>query len=352
MLLQGVQRALVAPGAADVAVVLAQGAGSELESSIDSEVAALVRAQPGVRADGKGAPLAIAELVLVSALPRRDAEGLTNVALRGVTEGSWGFRPRLKVVEGRAPKAGSREAALGRKLVGRLQGLELNRPFELRPGQALDVVGVFEDGGSLNESEVWADIDVLRVAFGREGIASSVRARLDSPAALDPFRAAVEHDKRLGLTAWREPDFLEALSAGVTPLVLGVGLFVSLFFGLAATLGAMVTMHGAVAARSREIGVLRALGFTRGHVLAAFLFETMALTLAGGALGTAAAMLLTFVKFSLLSTNWSEVVFSFEPTPSVLVTAALAAMAMGLLGGLLPALRASRVSPALTMKAR
>jgi len=207
-------------------------------------------------------------------------------------------------------------------------------------------VGIFAADGSSYESEVWGDRELVRQAFHREGVYSSVRVRLDSPTKFDGFRAGVENDKRLGLEALRETVFYEKQSEGVATFVGVLGTIISIFFAAGAMIGGMITMYGAVASRQREIGTLRALGFSRRSVLSSFLFEAIFLSVIGGAVGTAASMLMGFVHFSMMNmASWSEIVFSFEPTARVLGTALVFACGMGLIGGLLPAVRAARTSP-------
>jgi putative ABC transport system permease protein len=175
---------------------------------------------------------------------------------------------------------------------------------------------------------------------------SSVRVRLDSPSKFDAFRAGVENDKRLGLQAMREPDFYEKQSEGTSLFVSTLGTVVSVFFAVGAMIGAMITMYAAVANRQREIGTLRALGFSRGSVLVSFLIEAVMLAVIGGVLGAAAAIGMGFVHFSMVNmASWSEIVFSFDPTARILLTALGFACVMGLLGGLFPAVTAAGTSP-------
>jgi putative ABC transport system permease protein len=192
---------------------------------------------------------------------------------------------------------------------------------------------------------------VLRASFRREGTVSSVRAHLDSPASFDAFQAFVEQDKRLGLLASREADFYEKQSEGTSVFVTGLGTAVAVFFSLGAMIGAMITMYAAVANRQREIGTLRALGFSRRSILFSFLLESTLLALIGGIVGVVAAMGMGFVKFSMLNfASWSEMVFTFDPTPAVLVKALVFAGVMGIFGGFFPAVRAARVSPITAMR--
>jgi putative ABC transport system permease protein len=192
----------------------------------------------------------------------------------------------------------------------------------------------------------------LRAAYGREGIVSSVRVHLESPAAFDAFKIGVESEKRLGLQAMRETDFYERQSEGTSKFVGILGTLIAVFFSIGAMIGAMITMYAAVANRQREIGTLRALGFSRRSILGSFLIESVVLALIGGLVGTVASIGMGFVKFSMMNfSSWSEMVFIFDPTPNILGFAIGFAGMMGLVGGFFPAIRAARVSPVAAMRA-
>jgi len=213
------------------------------------------------------------------------------------------------------------------------------------------VVGVFEAAGSSYESEIWGDVEYVRQAFGRDGIVQSVRVKLDSPAVFDGFAAAVEQDKRLGLDAMTELEFLSKQSEN-TAMFLGImGGLIATFFSIGAMIGAMITMYGAVANRKREIGVLRALGFSRMSIMMSFLLESVLLALLGGVIGIVAALSMQWVKFSMMNfQTFSDIVFTFDPTPEILVRALIFGAVMGVLGGFLPAVRAARTPPIEAMK--
>jgi putative ABC transport system permease protein len=261
------------------------------------------------------------------------------------------FRAGVKVVEGRMPQAGADEAVIGKRIRGRFRGIELGQKFELKKNRPITVVGVFEDGGSSHESEVWVDIDVLRVAFAREGYRSAVRVALQNAGTFDAFRASIESDKRMGLQAMRESTYYEKQSEGTAIFVNVLGTLVTVFFSIAAVIGAAITMYAAVANRAREVGILRALGFSRIAIMFSFVLESMMLSLLGGAIGVALSLTLSGFKFSMMNmASWSEMVFSLEATPSILISGILFSAFMGLFGGFLPALRASAVSPVAAMR--
>ena len=346
MLNAGIKKTMATSGHADNAIVLRMGSDAELGSVIEESSVPLVLAAPGVKADERGQPSGVAEIVVVGAMDKLGAHGVTNVSIRGVTDNVMRFRPEVHIVAGRVPRVGTDEALVGARIRGRIRGVDLDQSFDIKKNRPVKVVGVFEADGSSYESEVWVDRDLLRQAYGRSGVVSSVRVRLDSPASFDAFRAGVENDKRLGLQALRESTFYEKQSEGAAIFVGALGTVVSIFFAIGAMIGAMITMYAAVANRQREIGTLRALGFSRTSVLVSLLLEAVLLSIVGGAVGAAASMSMSLVHPSMVNpASWSEIVFSFDPTARVIVTALVFAGGMGLLGGFFPAVRAARTSP-------
>jgi putative ABC transport system permease protein len=291
-----------------------------------------------------GAVDASSELVVVIALDKLGTSGVSNVLLRGVADGAYQFHHEVKLIEGRLPRPGSDEVIVGKAIRGRFAGVDIGQTFELRKGRAAHVVGAFEANGSAYESEVWGDLDAFRNAFGRGTIVSSVRVRLASPAAFDSFKAAVESDPQLDLKAQRESSYYEKQGQATAQFVQVLGLVIAVFFSVAAMIGAMITMYGAVASRGREIGTLRSLGFSKASILTSFLIESVVLALAGGAVGILGAMGMAFVKFSMINyANWSEMVIGFDPTVRIVITALVFSAVMGLIGGMLPAFRAARM---------
>ncbi len=351
MLTKGVKKTMSLSGRSDVAIVTRKGSDNELSSNIEDPQVGLIKSQQGVKHDSNGQAIGSGEIIVVAALQKVGATGVSNVQLRGLGEDGLRLRPNVKVVEGRAPKPGSDEVMVGKRIEGRFRGTKLNESFEVKKNRNVQVVGVFEDGGSSHESEVWLDTEVLKTSYGRQGVVSSVRVQLDSPSSFEAFQAAVESDKRIQLQAQRETVYYEKQSEGTSIFISAIGFLVSFFFSLGAMIGATITMYGTIAHRTREIGTLRALGFSRGAVLFSFLLESVSLTLAGGVLGIAAALLMGNVKFSMINfASWSEMCFTFEPTPDVLLKALIFAGSIGILGGFLPAIRASRISPLQAMR--
>lgn len=344
MLGEGIKRTLGRGGSPDVAVVLRDGSDAELSSGIELPSAGIILNAPDVRRRADGRPDGVAESVVVIVLDKLGTEGVSNVTIRGITDDAFPFRPSVRIVEGRAPRPGSDECVVGAAIRGRFAGLLPGQSFEVKKNRRLSVVGVIADGGSAYESEVWVDREVLRAAFGRESSVSSVRVRLTSPGAFDALRSSLEGNRQLGVDVKRETVWLEEQSQGTSMFIRAIGLLVAVFFSIGAMIGAMITMHAAVAARQREIGTLRALGFSKLSILASFLLESVALSLLGGALGATGALAMRFVHFSIVNfASWSEVVFEFYPTPGILLASLVFAGGMGLLGGMFPAARAARM---------
>jgi putative ABC transport system permease protein len=350
MLSAGIKKTLGISGKADTAIVMRQGSDAELGSLIEEPNVNLILAAPGVKRDA-GKPAGVGEVVVVAAMEKFGAVGVSNVQMRGVTDDVLKFRPEVKIVAGRAPQAGSDEVMIGTRLRGRFKGLDIGQSFDIKKNRPVSVVGVFESGGSSYESEIWVDRDILRAAYGRQGHVSSVRVQLESTAAFDVFRAAIEEDKRLGLIAMRESDYYEKQSEGTSKFMGAMGTLIAVFFSIGAMIGAMITMYAAVANRQREIGTLRALGFSGASVLVSFLLEAVILALAGGCVGALASLGMGYVHFSMLNmASWSEISFSFQPTVGILGFALGFAGMMGFVGGFFPAVRAASVSPVAAMR--
>jgi len=352
MLSHGIRRTMQQSGSPDNAFVMRQGADSEMASNLDSRLVGLVSATPGVKRGDDGAPLSVGELVLVIALELRDTPGqVSNIIVRGVPDNVMRFRREARIVEGRPARPGTNEVIVGRRVLGRFQGLALGSTFDLNKNRPATVVGVFEAEGSSFESEIWADIDAARSAFGREAMVSSISVKLETRSVYDSVKASISQDKQLGLQVMRESEYYEKQSEGTSQFVGGMGAAIVFFFSFGAMIGAAITMYAAVANRGREIGTLRALGFSGGQVLVSFLLEAFILASIGGVLGALASLAMSTVTFSMMNfATWSEVVFSFVPTPEIIGTAIVTGGLMGVLGGFFPALRAARMSPLLAMR--
>ena len=347
MLANGVKKTLVAGGRPDHAIVIRKGSDNELSSSIENSAVSLITAVPGVKKDETGAPLGSGEVVVVIAQDKLggDAGQVSNMTVRGVSDNVLKVRPDVRIIAGRPAKPGTGECIIGKNLVGNFKGVDLGQKFDLKKNRPVEVVGVFEAGGSSFESEVWASLETARAAFGREGLVSSVTVQLDSPAKFEAFKATIETDKQLLLEAKREVTYYEEASQGTAQFVGALGTVIAVFCAFGATLGAMNTMFAAVAQRKREVGTLRALGFSKFQILFSFVVESSVLAVTGGLVGLVCSLLLSFAHVSILNQmTWSEVTFSFTPEPQILIAAILAGAGMGVIGGLLPAIKAANTS--------
>jgi putative ABC transport system permease protein len=342
MLSEGLRRTLVATGSYDNAVVLRAGSESEVQSSVDRTQAGIVGAQPEVALDREGRRLVADEAIVLVNLPKREGGKMANVIIRGVQPVSPELRREVKLAAGRWFKPGSTEVVAGAQIARRFQGAGLGESlhFAMRTWR---VVGVLDAGNTGFSSEIWGDVEQLLQAFRRSTF-SSVILRLRDPGEFAALKARLENDPRLPVQVLREVQFYEAQSRRLATFIRLLGLVLTGIFSLGAVLGAMVTMYAQVGARVAEIGTLRALGFKRGHILVAFLLESMLLGFLGWLLGMIPASLLNFITLSTI--NWSsfaELSFKFALTPGILVESFLFGVGMGLVGGLLPALKAARM---------
>jgi putative ABC transport system permease protein len=343
----GVDRALSTSGRKDTAMILRKGSDAELTSAIANDYLGLFRGPPQVSQAGG----MIGEIVVIVTADHAAGAGVSNVLIRGTPEAGFAFRPEVKITSGRAPKPGTNEAIVGRSIAGRFKGLSTGGTFQLRRNSPLTIVGEFSAEGSTYEAEVWADLDYVRNSLGRQAVVSSVRVRLNSAADFEAYRVAIEGDKRFAMKVMRESDYYEKQSQQVAGFFVGMGLGLAIMTSLAAMIGAAITMNGAIAHRTREIGTLRALGFSRRAVLTSFLLEALILSVIGGAVGSVAVLGLSLVTVPLINfVTFSEMVIRFHATPNVFVTALIFSCVIGLLGGLAPAIRASRISPVEAMR--
>jgi putative ABC transport system permease protein len=344
MLSAGIQKTLSLTGRPDMAIVIRKGSDAELSSAIESPQVGILLAPKEVARRPDGSPDGVGEVVVVITADKIGGDGVSNVTARGVSDDVWTFRPEVKVSEGRKPRPGADECVVGRAVRGRFKGLELGESVELKKNRPLKVVGIMSSDGSSYESEVWADLDVMRSSFGREGSVQSVRVRLTSPGAFDSYKRAIESNRQLGLAVERETKYYDKQSEGSSAFIMGLGGTIAFFFSLGAMIGAMITMYSAVANRRREIGTLRALGFGRLAIMSSFLFESVLLALVGGGIGALSSCLMGFVHFSVMNfQSWSEMVFRFEPTPGIVLGSLAFAGIMGVAGGFFPAVRAARL---------
>jgi putative ABC transport system permease protein len=340
---QGFRHTLASTGRPDRAILLRSGSDAELASSIARDQAQILANAPEIARDSQGQPLASAELVVVADLPRRDTGTPSNVPFRGVQPAVFAIRDELRLVQGRRLGAGVREVIVGQKAAQQFQGLEVGARIEFRDSD-WEVVGIFASGGDVHESEVWADAETAVSAFRRLGF-QSMTAKLVTAGDLDGLRARIEADPRFSITVMREPDYYAKQSQLLGTLINVLGYTVASFMAIGAMFGALNCMYSAVASRQVEIGTLRAIGFGATPVVVSVMAEALLLALIGGIVGGALAYL--YCDGASLSTlnfeTFSQVAFDFRITPVLLSQGLLWALAIGLLGGLPPAIRAARL---------
>jgi putative ABC transport system permease protein len=342
MLDTGLRQALVATGQPDNIHVTRRAAGAEISSVVDRTQAGIVETQPEIAIGAGGIRLVSKEVVVLITLPKRDTGTATNVTTRGVGTAAFELRPQLQIVEGRVFRPGSSEVIVGASIAERFDGAAVGSLLRFG-GREWRVVGRFEAKGSAYDSELWVDAEQLQQSFRRNAW-SAVVARLADPATLPALKERLEGDPRLTLDVKYEREFFEEQSKALSNFISYLGLTLSVIFSVGAMIGATITMYAAVANRTGEIGTLRALGFRRSSILATFLLEAVLLGVVGGMAGVALASLMQFVHISTL--NWqsfSELAFSFALTPRIILQSLGFAVLMGLVGGFLPAVRASQL---------
>jgi len=340
---EGFRAALDLSGRDDVALVLRGGSSDELSSAFDREQVSVIAAAPGIVRDARG-PVASPEFYTIVDLPMRSTGTEANVPFRGVTSRAAEVREDFRIVAGRMFHPGRNEVIVGRGAFAQFGNVDLGRTV-VWGSQAWQVVGVFEAGGSISESEVWADLTVLQGVYRRGNSVQIVRVKLESPDSIAKVSGWLDADPRLDATVRSERDFYADQSRILVTMIRYVGTTIAVLMGIGAVFAALNTMYSAVSSRTREIATLRALGFGAAPVVTSVLLESVALGLIGGVLG-GAIVYLGLNGYQASTLNWasfSQVTFAFTVTPALLVTGLVYSLILGLAGGLLPALRAARL---------
>jgi putative ABC transport system permease protein len=346
----GFKRAMTASGSPDAAIVLRSGADSEMVSGFGREETRVIADAPGVARNATGA-LASAELFVIINLPKRSTGTDANVPLRGVESAATEVRDNLKFVEGRMFVWGKNEVVVGLGAAREFVGLEVGSAIKVGREQ-WTVVGVFSANGGIAESEIWTDAKVLQGAYSRGDSFQSVSVRLASPGAFQQFKDALTANPQLNVKVLRPAEYYAEQSQMLTTLITTLGYLIAALMAVGAIFGALNTMYSAVAARTREIATLRALGFGSGAVVIALMIESLVLALAGGAIG-AGLSYLAFDNFRAATMNWqsfSQVTFAFAVTPQLLAQGVIWAVVIGTFGGLFPAIRAARLPIAAALR--
>jgi len=342
MLDAGLRRTLVSTGSWDNAILLRQASQTEIQSAIYRDQASLLGTLPHVARDASGEPMVSKETLVLIAIPKKGTDKPANVVVRGMPPAGLALRPQVRIVDGRFFRPGSSEIVVGQSVAAGFDGTGIGERLRFA-GREWTVVGIFDGGKSGFDSEVWGDVEQMMQAF-RRTLYSSALVRLEEAADFKPFSESVRADPRLVLDVKPEPAFYEEQSKQLSQFITILGIVLSLIFSLGAMIGAAITMYAAVANRTAEIGTLRALGFRRSSILAAFLLESLLLALAGGIAGLVLASGLQ--AFTITTMNWqsfSQLAFGFDLTPRIVVSGVVFSLAMGLVGGFLPSVRAARL---------
>ncbi|MBI2424011.1 MAG: ABC transporter permease [Candidatus Hydrogenedentes bacterium] len=340
---EGFRAAMTVSGSDDVVIVLRSGADSEMNSGLSREETRLIADVPGVARNAEGALLS-SELFVMVNLPKRSTGTDANVPLRGVGKEAASVRHNIQIVSGRMFELGRNEVIAGAGAARSFAGLDVGN--KLRVGQnEWEVVGVFTGGGGSAESEVWTDAAVLQPAYNRGDTFQSVYAKLTSPDSFVQFRDALAANPQLKVKALLQKEYLAEQSKALTSFIETVGVGITALMALGALFGALNTMYSAVAARTREIATLRAIGFGASPIVFSVLLESVALAIVGGVAGAAGAYFALdgFQTSTINFQTFSQIAFAFTVTPQLLAKAILWAAAIGMLGGLFPAIRAARL---------
>jgi putative ABC transport system permease protein len=346
----GFTRAMAVSSSPDAAIVLRSGADSEMVSGFSREQTRIIADSPSVARTAQG-PLSSAELFVIIDLPKRATGTDANVPLRGVEPAALQVRDNLKIIQGRMFDWGKDEVVVGSGAAREFAGLDVGSSIAVGRYK-WPVVGVFSANGAVSESEIWSDAKVLQAAYNRGDSFQSVRARLTSPGAFEAFKNSLTSNPQLTVKVSRQSEYYAQQSETMTRLITSLGYSVAFLMAIGAVFGALNTMYSAVAARTREIGTLRALGFGSGAVVVSLMIESLLLALVGGLVGGGLAYF-AFNDFHTSTMNFqsfSQVAFAFRVTPQLLLQGMVWATAIGLIGGLLPAIRAARLPIAAALR--
>lgn len=342
MLDAGLRRTLVGTGSWDNAVLLRPASQTEIQSAVYRDQASLVETLPDVARGPDGEPLVSKETLVLIAIPKRGSDKPANLVVRGMPAMGLLLRPQARLAEGRMFRPGSSEVVVGRAIAEGFDGTGIGERLRFA-GREWTVVGTFDAAKSGFDSEIWGDVDQMMQAFRRTAY-SSVLVRLSDAGGFEAFKARIAADQRLILEVRQEPAYYQDQSKSLSLFISYLGIALSVIFSIGAMIGAMITMYAAVSNRAAEIGTLRALGFRRSSILAAFLAESLMLSLVGGVAGLALASFLQ--AFTITTMNWqsfSQLAFGFHLTPGIAAATLLFSLAMGLAGGFLPSVRAARL---------
>lgn len=342
MLAAGLRQTLVSTGQDDNVVVIRRGSQTEVQSGIDRSQAGIIESLPDIAVAANGTRLVSKEPVVLISLPKRSTGKPANVVIRGVTAAGLDLRPQVELVEGRMFRPGTSEVIVGRSIATGFRGTDLGETLRFA-SRDWTIVGMFDAGHTGFDSEIWGDAEQMLQAFRRTAF-SSVIFKLADPGHFDAVKTTLESDPRLTLDVKRERQFYADQSQALAKFISTLGTGISIIFSIGAVIGAAITMYASVASRTGEIGTLRALGFSRGAILVAFLVEALLLGLIGGIAGLVGASAMQALTISTTNfQTFAEIAFSFTLTPGIVAASLGFALAMGFIGGFLPAARAARM---------
>ncbi|VXC51852.1 putative ABC transport system permease protein [Oceanicaulis sp. 350] len=330
-------------GSEQIAVLLRSGAQAELNSGFGRDTVRLIETAPGVARDADGNAILSAELYVITDATKRSTGNDASLSLRGVDEMAPRLRENFQIVQGRMFAEGSNEIVVGEGVIREFSGFDLNSTIRMGPNE-WRIVGIFSTGGSVFDSEIWADIGTVQNLYQRGASYQSIRVELDGEGGLQALQQYVEDEPRLDLDVQTEKDFFAQSAGGLSNLIMYLGWPLAIIMAVGALAGAWNAMYASVDSRIREIATLRTLGFSGFAAFVGTLVESLMLAFIGGLVGA----LITYFVFdgvsaSTLGGSFTQVVFSFAVTPAAVVNGVVLALLVGLLGGFFPALRASRV---------
>ena len=341
---EGVAATMKASGDPGLVLILRAGSDTEMTSGLGGDAVRVIQDAPGIARDNSGAPMTSPELFVVVDHPLKRSGSPANVPLRGVSPEAFQVHRKLKIVEGRNLEFGKNEIIAGQAAARQFNNLNVGT--KLTWGEnSWTLVGIFDEGGAVSESELWCDVKVLQPAYRRGNSYQSVYARLSSPDSFQQLKDSLTSNPQLTVAAMRAADYYGSQTQTLQGIIRTIGGIIAVLMGVGAIFGAVITMYTAVASRTREIATLRALGFGSVPVVFSVLVEAILLGIVGGIIGGAVAYL-AFDGFETATMNFqsfSQIAFKFAVTPQLLGTALMISLVMGVMGGLLPAIRAARL---------
>jgi len=346
----GFEKTMISAGSELTVVMVRAGSTSELSSGISNDDVQVIASAPGIQKKD-GNPLVSAELYVVVDVEKKSTNTGANVPLRGVQPAAFHVRDNIRIVEGRTFELGKNEFVVGRGAQQQFKGLEIGS--KIRFGLVeWTVVGAFSDNGSASESELWADIRVVQNAYNRGNSFQSVRAKLETLESIKVLDATLEEDPRIDVDVKTERDHYAQQSENLATFIRVVGYPLTILMAIGAIFGALNTMYSSVSARGKEIATLRSIGFGPTAILVSVVVESALLAVIGGALGGGLAYLFLngYTVSTLNGASFSQVVFHFAVSPDLLIQGLVAAVIVGFIGGLFPAIRAVRVPVNLALR--